>query len=478
MKKVMIRCLIILLGVLIPLGSIVGIGFLTPPQYEKTFLGELSDKYERLYSIDEPKVILIGGSSVAFGYDTKVLEEHLGMPVVNFGLYATLGTKIMLDLAADSIGEGDIVVLAPEMDSQTLSLYFNGESLWQAADSDFSMLSKVDYDNYGNLLGSFWGYVKGKVRFLKSEAPDPAGVYNEASFDSYGDIVYERPYNVMTLDYDPGQIISLEPSILDQAFVEYVNDYIAMAEKKGASVYFTFSPVNQMALSSDTTEQSLWNFYDHLCRTLNCEVITNVNDCIMDAGYFYDTNFHLNDSGVVVRTAVLLKDLRRALGITTPVNIEIPPIPEKPEPDVLDPDNADASLDADCFTYADYGEKGVMITGVTEKGKAATELTVPAFFEGKQVMAIGEYAFRECTSLKRLTVNRNVTYFYNKAFAGNVTLEVVRINSTGDDILVSNENLLDETSSTLQFSVSTDNFTSFVGNYFWAPYASRFIVED
>ena len=93
-------------------------------------------------------------------------------------------------------------------------------------------------------------------------------------------------------------------------------------------------------------------------------------------------------------------------------------------------------------------------------------------------MAIGEYAFRECTSLKRLTVNRNVTYFYNKAFAGNVTLEVVRINSTGDDILVSNENLLDETSNTLQFSVSTDNFTSFVGNYFWAPYASRFIVED
>ena len=477
MKKVMIRCLIILLGVLIPLGAIVGIGFLTPSQYGKTFLGELSDKYERLYSIDEPKIILIGGSSVAFGYETETLQDRLNMPVVNFGLYATLGTKIMLDLAADSIGEGDIVILAPEMDAQTLSLYFNGESLWQAADSNFTMLTKVDTDNYGNLLGTFWGYVKNKVRFLKTEAPDPAGIYNKASFDECGDISYERPYNIMTLDYDPGQIISLDPSILDSEFVEYVNDYIHAAEAKGATVYFTFSPINKLALAEDTTEESLWAFYDTLCRTLDCEVITNINDCIMDAGYFYDTNFHLNDSGMAVRTAILVKDIRRALGISTPVDLPIPEVPEKPEVDVTNPDDPNASLFADYFTYAEYGQ-GLMITGVTEKGKTAAEMTVPAFYEGKQVMAIGEYAFHECTALKRLTINANITYLYNKAFADCVTLETVRLNTTGDAILVNNESLLEETSNSLTFSVSRDDFSSFIGNYFWAPYASRFIVED
>ncbi len=477
MKNVITRCLVILLAFLLAAGTLAAVGFLTPSQYGQTFLGELSDKYERLYSIEEPKIILIGGSSVAFGYNTELLEKHLGMPVVNFGLYATLGTKIMLDLAADSFKEGDIVVLAPEMDAQTLSLYFNGEAMWQAADSDFSMLSHVKYDNYGSMLGTFWGYTKNKLRFAMTEAPDPDGVYNEASFNQFGDIVYERPYNIMTLDYDPGQIISLDPSILDGEFVDYVNDYIGKAKDKGASVYFTYSPINRLALDPNTTDDSLWEFYDHLSRTLDCEVITNIHDCIMDAGYFYDTNFHLNDSGVIVRTASLIKDLRRALGITTPVYIEIPPIPEKPEIDILDPDNPEASLDADCFIYEEYGN-GLAIIGVSEKGKTATELTVPAFYEGKQVMAIGEYAFREATSLKRLTINRNISYIYNKAFAGCVTLSTVRINSTGDDILVSNEHLMDETASSLQFSVSSENFTSFIGNYFWVPYASHFIVED
>lgn len=480
MKQVITRCLLILLAILLPVGALASLGFLTPPQYKNTFLGELSDKYQRLYSIDEPKIILIGGSSVAFGYDTKLMQARLGMPVVNFGLYASLGTKIMLDLAADSIGEGDIVILAPEMDPQTLSLYFNGESFWQAADSDFSMLSKVDYDNCGAVLGNYWGYVKEKLYYLRTEMLDPEGVYNEASFDEYGDIIYERPYNQMKMDYDPTMILTLEPSIVDGAFLDYVNAYVAMAEAKGASVYFTFSPMNKMALAEGTTDESLWDFFDYMSEVLDCEVISDIGDCILDAGYFYDSNFHLNDSGVVVRTASLIKDIRRMLGVTTPVDIPLPPIPEKPvtpDDDKIDPNDAAASLFADCFIYEET-ENGLVITGVNEKGKTETELTVPAYFEGKEIIAIGEYAFRGCEKLVRLTVQRNITSIYSKAFADCPTLKTVRLETQGSRVLVNNETLLDETHASLQFSVSSENYVTFIGDYFWTPYASRFIVEE
>ena len=33
------------------------------------------------------------------------------------------------------------MIIAPELDPQTLSLYFNAEAMWQALDSNFSMLA-------------------------------------------------------------------------------------------------------------------------------------------------------------------------------------------------------------------------------------------------------------------------------------------------------------------------------------------------
>jgi len=144
-----IKLIALTLAVLIPFGAILGITAFAKPVYGQTFLGELAPKYERLNAIDEPKVIIVGGSSVAFGLDSKLLEQHIGMPVVNFGLYATLGTKVMLDLSRAGIHAGDIIVLAPEMDAQTLSLYFNPESTWQAVEAEGARV-KV----YGITLGT------------------------------------------------------------------------------------------------------------------------------------------------------------------------------------------------------------------------------------------------------------------------------------------------------------------------------------
>ena len=190
-----IKLIALILAVLIPFGAVLGIAAFAKPVYGQTFLGELAPKYERLKAIDEPKVIIVGGSSVAFGLDSALLEQHVGMPVVNFGLYATLGTKIMMDLSKANINEGDIVVLAPEMDAQTLSLYFNAEAALQGMESDWSMLRYIDSDNHSDLVGGLYEYLTSKIKYLREGLLDPAGVYNRDSFNEYGDIVYERPHN-------------------------------------------------------------------------------------------------------------------------------------------------------------------------------------------------------------------------------------------------------------------------------------------
>ena len=147
MKKSWITFICILLCVLMPFAAVASAIAFIPSQFENTFLGALKTKMERIESITEPKIVIVGGSSVPFGVDSKQMEEMLGMPVVNFGLYATLGTKLMLDLSKEYINEGDIIVLAPETDAQTYSLFFGAEAAWQAADSDLSLLPKIAKDN-------------------------------------------------------------------------------------------------------------------------------------------------------------------------------------------------------------------------------------------------------------------------------------------------------------------------------------------
>ena len=117
---------------------LLGCGFGLPAQYDESFLGELGDKCTLLAESESPRIVLVGGSSLAFGVDSTLLEQEFpGYRVVNFGLYAALGTQLMLELSDGQFRAGDIVILSPEQQEQTLSCYFNAESTWQALDGRF-----------------------------------------------------------------------------------------------------------------------------------------------------------------------------------------------------------------------------------------------------------------------------------------------------------------------------------------------------
>ena len=66
---------------LLPVILVSVITFAFPAVYDDTFVGELGDKYELLNATDEKKVVVIGGSSVAFGLDSAMMEEELGSKV-------------------------------------------------------------------------------------------------------------------------------------------------------------------------------------------------------------------------------------------------------------------------------------------------------------------------------------------------------------------------------------------------------------
>lgn len=477
MKRSVVRFICILLLFLLPLSCVASIGFLVKPQFSKLFTAELYDKVQRLDSITEPKIVIVSGSSAAFGIDSRLLEETLGMPVVNFGLYASIGTKAMMDISRKAIGEGDIVVIAPEMDKQLLSLYFGADSIWQACDGHFELLARLSLDDAPSMLGAYWKFAAAKLRYSRGTPLDPKGVYAKSAFNEYGDIEYpDRKYNTMAQGYDPAHIIEFSPDIVSSDFIDYVNEYAAYAQKRGARVYFGFAPMNMSALAADTEIEDIEAFEAFLEEKLDASLLGNANGYVYNQDYFYDSNFHMNESGVILHTRRLALDLAEVIGGDIVVNIPKPDKPIKPsEPD----EPAEYDENEKYFIFEEIAGS-TYIVGVSDEGKKLASLRTPTAYEGKRGMIIGANAFADCKGLRELFITDNVSYISDNAFVGAENLTKIHVLAENPDSTTVNgmgSELTAGLPSSARFYVPAASLGSYVGNYFWSTFASRIVGE-
>ena len=411
---------------------------ISEPIYSETFVGALDEKFDRLTSTEEDKIIVVGGSSVVFGIDSELIESYAGMPVINFGLYAALGTKLMLDLSLAGIEKGDVVVIAPELDAQTMSLYFNTETTLQAIDEDMSMLFHVSADNFFSLVGGLWDHTARKIEYKKTGTyPDPGNtIYRRDSFNSFGDIKRDgtRKENVMPLYYDPNTAITFSEDIISSDFIEYLNDYISTCRRKGATVYFSFCPINSAAILGGEGIEDAKKLQAYLEDNLDCAVLGSIENSILDPEYFYDTNFHLNDSGMLLHSSNLTKDILFELGIPKYVDVSNIPRPELPERDIR---YLSVDENAKYFTFEKADDGSYAITGLSELGLLESSLTLPYGYDGYVVRSVRAGAFSG-TSLQELIVpeNTNIAIFETDAFRGASKLKsLVIYHENGDDIM-------------------------------------------
>ena len=480
MTKAWIRFIAFLLVFALPIITVGAVVFVAPSRFDETFLGEFEKKVDRLYETEGEKIVFIGGSSLAFGLDAELLSETLGKPVVNFGLYATLGTKVMMDYAKDAIGEGDIIVIAPEMNAQTWSLYFNAESMWQALDGNFDDFRYLSRDDYSAMLGSFWKFAVSKAKYFKQDiAVENLGIYRASSFDDYGFIRNNRDkdYNTMAGGVDPSITIDFNTDIISSEFIDYVNEFTAYAKSKGATVYLGSCPMNELALSLDLTLEDIENYVAYLNEVFDCEYLGDPNYAIYTSGYFYDSNFHLNSAGAVLHTAQFASALAPLLGLSEEdVMIEIPDEPEIPEieEDIVYEYDANEVY----FTF-EVVDTSVFITGLTDLGKAQTTLRTPVAYDGKKVTQITADAFAGGSNIKELFVTDNIAWIADGAFRGADSLTKIHILAIDPDATKVNSigNPREGLPSNSRFYVPKASLSVFANNYYWGPFAEYLIGE-
>ena len=476
-----------------------------PRQYDNTYLAELEDKYRLLCETDERKIVFVGGSSLPFGLRSDLIEQELpDYRVVNFGLYATLGTKLMIELSKANINQGDIIVLSPELAAQTYSLYFNPEAVMQAFDGFTFRYKLLDAGDNLSLFYNYYKFAFDKItRHHKGDAPDPTGIYRHDSFNKYGDIFIDRPNNIMNNGVDSTMSIVMNDTLLDKDFFDYVNDFCSFVRKKKAKIYFNFSPCNELAIA--TSQGNRQEFQRSISDRIECDLLTDIEDCIIDYGYFYDTNFHLNSSGAIYYTNLMVNNLKAKLGVKTeggnqggntqnpenPSNpsIVVPKPPEPPKDPVVEPDPGDEPIpfeeyrgepNNDYLDYFEYRSVGstYQITGVKGKYKDMEEVILPSTYNGKNITTLTSNALYGCINLKRIHIGNTYKELHEQAFNGCIGLERIYLYSMdGESIKPAETGLLEGVSRKAKIFIPL-KAKNYETGYTWFRYIDYFEYFD
>ena len=456
--------LVLLIAVVSSLPAVFLIGYAVSMDdvYSDSYYAELGAKLDRLKDTDGKKVVVIGGSSVAFGIDSKLFERETGLPLVNFGLYASIGLKPMLDLSLGELGGGDIVVIAPEYDPQMFSSYVGYDSLLKSSESSPEIPVKLGLGYVTGLFGNLTAHISAK-RVLASSPAVSEGVYSLSAFDEYGDIVYPREKNIMDGGYSKDNMPTVKPSLVTSDFADMINDYVKKASLRGATVYFGFAPVNELTLTSSERTKA-GDLTDELEARLHCRVIQNIKEHIMDAGYFYDSNYHMNDTGMVYNTMLLVDDIKRETGMMTADVTEYPDAPAYVKGEDILSSGSNGRL------FYDITARGVVITGLTNSGKKTEKLNVPAVIENCNVYKIASGAFKDSTA-KEIHLPDTVRVLSAGAFDGAEMLEKVQLDAT--ELPEVGDGLFDGAPDGTKIAVPASAYSNYVTNYFWSRYSAR-----
>lgn len=276
--------------------------------FENGYLAATIDKHERLRKTRSPRIILVGGSNLAFGIKSKTLEDELGRPVVNMGLHADLGIPFMLREVKDEIRAGDFVVLSMEHD------IFSAESAERLSTqlvevrpaSLFLFPADERIDIIDHKGFSIIGNVARRAFFQRYDANSSVPsdrVYKRHCFDPQGSYTGHYLLTATRPRIVPGKI-----SEMSEAIRAELEDFARLCSSKGARCFYTSPPHPSPFLDSayDRVEQN----QAQLRRIPDLVVLDSARDHAYATNFFYDSSYHLTEPGAELRTQKLVSSLR------------------------------------------------------------------------------------------------------------------------------------------------------------------------
>jgi hypothetical protein len=272
------------------------------------YMAALLDKAARLQRVPAPRILLVGGSSWAFGVNSAALERALDRPVVNLGLNGGLGLGFMLAQGADAVRPGDVVILSLEYPLFERKEFTDPSTILLALRIDPAAIRFVAPSTVPALLdeGLFPLTVRLRALHAFAKGVGESPLYRRSAFDERGDAVGHRG---MASQHGGTQRVFV-PSADDAALAcRRLAAFAAHVRSRNTTVAITVP-----AIPSDEYEPqrdriaALW---ERVERETGIPVLGVRKTYARDL--FLDTPYHLTFEGRGERTRTIIDLARRSL---------------------------------------------------------------------------------------------------------------------------------------------------------------------
>ena len=312
-SKLIYRCFQVLLLVFLMIGLV----FVMIKPDEKHLYQASLLKASLLANTTAPRLILFGGSNVAFGIDSALMEQELKIPVINDGLHVGLGVAPLSEIKR-YIQTGDIVIISLEYYNFTDKTAFYGQPEYLADWIEISPNRIWDIqDPVAQMPNLYTIMLQRKInRKIQNYLYGPSldvvrGFYTGDQFNEYGDFIgHLREHNNTHFEIDN----SIYPVNSMEESYKFLKSFHQFALSKGAKVFYE-AQAHRQTNCDLTGMKKIRNFFTRMRNKTTIPLLTNLDHLCFPDDYFYDTPYHLNEQGREVRTERLIDSLKAALDI-------------------------------------------------------------------------------------------------------------------------------------------------------------------
>lgn len=288
------------------------------PANQQAYLAGLNDKQARLDSLHEsgePKMVLVGGSNVAFGVHSGMLEAVYGLPVVNMAIHAGLRYEYMINQVSAYPAEGDVFLIFPEYSQMYDPISDAGPIIYQSLDvfpQGFQYVhqgSPYQRLKFRATATAEIVQLKIKTTLGKIVGQSAGNAYKRKVFDRYGDIwtpmTLKSKYKAEDkhMDRNRGKLPS-------EDFIRLTNAFAAEAAAKGAQVYFVYPAIAEAKFDAEVARVTGQDLEQRL---EGIEIVNDPSDYVYPNALFFDTKYHTTQAGRERRTEQTIADLYRFL---------------------------------------------------------------------------------------------------------------------------------------------------------------------